>query len=108
MPDIKFVEKILPILKEQAGSEILSSSYGEPNLSGPPRCSGICIANSSDTTLHSPNRANIVYIYIFLLNKLPGEALTPYQRLDKMTTPQKYHNIFIVPELVRQLLSGSS
>lgn len=65
VPDIKFVEKILPILKEQAGSEILSSSYGEPNLSGPPRCSGICIANSSDTTLHSPNRANIVYIYFF-------------------------------------------
>ena len=66
VPDIKFVEKILPILKEQAGSEILSSSYGEPNLSGPPRCSGICIANSSDTTLHSPNRANIVYIYIYI------------------------------------------
>ena len=107
MPDIKFVEKILPILKEQAGSEILSSSYGEPNLSWAPRCSGICIANSSDTTLHSPNRANSIYIY-FLLNKLPGEALTTYQRLDKMTTPQKYHKIFIAPELVRQLLSGSS
>ena len=70
------MEKILPILKEQAGSEfaILRNLFpvhaANQTSQGPPGV--LAFAYSSETTLHSPNRANI-----FLPNKLPGEALTP-------------------------------